>query len=451
MEWFMNPFVVIVEKDKTFFFGKDSQSIDLKNGMVYPEHERKIFDKLIKGEKVEDSDFAKWDQKHFEFLKNNNYVVPRKIDTKGVCSRVFPYLQKEGIKNLHEFINKKVLILGCGGIGTHVAWNLVATGITNIILLDFDVVEFSNLNRQILYTVNDIGRKKTETLKERLLGVNPAANISIIDVKIESEEQLKSIIESCDIDLIIKSIDSPEAFPVWLDKICRELEKKYVSGTLSDTFGVIGPSLTLTSDSYGYSEILPDRKFKHIHGIAPSLACQTAYTASCVSAEGIKILAENEVNCMYKDKIGFEDIISNKSMDMYHRDIRKDINIYRSYMINKNLLMAMICIASLMALQGYDYMGFLLGILIPLSSIAVFKAPENSAKGCFVNTLLYYAFCTVMFIAKNVKILLGYSVVQILSLVMMLFVGYSFVMIMFVAIAYILTALKGRISMKDKA
>ena len=62
----------------------------------------------------------------------------------------------------------RILILGCGGTGTHVAWNLAALGIRNFVLIDDDKVELSNLNRQLLYDLNDIGTYKVDALEKNL-------------------------------------------------------------------------------------------------------------------------------------------------------------------------------------------------------------------------------------------------------------------------------------------
>lgn len=73
---------------------------------------------------------------------------------------------------------KKIGIAGCGGLGSNLAINLVRMGADNFVLVDFDVIEASNLNRQ-QYFQEDIGKPKVEVLKETLLKINPKCEIRI--------------------------------------------------------------------------------------------------------------------------------------------------------------------------------------------------------------------------------------------------------------------------------
>ena len=74
----------------------------------------------------------------------------------------------------------RVALLGLGGLGSHLLYDLVALGVHTIRAVDFDTIELSNLNRQILYTELDIGKSKTEAARERILGFNPHLNLDII-------------------------------------------------------------------------------------------------------------------------------------------------------------------------------------------------------------------------------------------------------------------------------
>ena len=82
---------------------------------------------------------------------------------------------------------KKITIVGLGGIGCPTVHYLVATGIKNIKLIDGDKVQKNNLNRQILFSLNDISKLKTEIAKEKLNSVNPECNIEIISSNINSK------------------------------------------------------------------------------------------------------------------------------------------------------------------------------------------------------------------------------------------------------------------------
>ena len=101
--------------------------------------------------------------------------------------------------------SKKVLIIGVGGVGQHVATYLITNGIININIVDFDNVEISNLNRQILLTEEDINKPKVDVVKAALIKKNSEANIKTINLKID-ENNIKDI--KLDFDVIIDAVDN---------------------------------------------------------------------------------------------------------------------------------------------------------------------------------------------------------------------------------------------------
>ena len=88
-------------------------------------------------------------------------------------------------KNITKLGKSKVSIIGLGGIGCPLAIYLISSGIKNLNLFDGDIVEKSNLNRQILYTLEDVGYKKTKIAKNKLLKINPKSNIKIINKNLD--------------------------------------------------------------------------------------------------------------------------------------------------------------------------------------------------------------------------------------------------------------------------
>ena len=91
-------------------------------------------------------------------------------------SRTKLLIGNEGIEKLK---NAKVAIFGIGGVGSYVVEALARAGIGNFILIDSDVVSVSNLNRQIIATNSTIGKAKVEIAKNRILDINPLANVEI--------------------------------------------------------------------------------------------------------------------------------------------------------------------------------------------------------------------------------------------------------------------------------
>ena len=90
-----------------------------------------------------------------------------------------------GKDKIESFENKVILIAGLGGVGGTALEALVRSGFKHFILVDFDVVDESNLNRQICYLRSDVGLKKVEVAKRKMLAINPNLDIEIIDSKLE--------------------------------------------------------------------------------------------------------------------------------------------------------------------------------------------------------------------------------------------------------------------------
>ena len=80
-------------------------------------------------------------------------------------------LTEIGEEGQEKLLKAKVVVVGCGGLGSIAAVYLAASGIGSIHLVDFDVVDASNLHRQVFYTTKDIGRSKAEVLKTHTLNL----------------------------------------------------------------------------------------------------------------------------------------------------------------------------------------------------------------------------------------------------------------------------------------
>lgn len=91
-------------------------------------------------------------------------------------SRTELLIGKKGIEKLKK---SKIAIFGIGGVGSYVVEGLVRAGVGNFILVDNDVVSETNINRQIIATTLTIGKSKVEVAKERILQINPEANVEI--------------------------------------------------------------------------------------------------------------------------------------------------------------------------------------------------------------------------------------------------------------------------------
>jgi len=110
-----------------------------------------------------------------------------------------------GIEGQEKLLASSVLIVGLGGLGSPVAMYLAAAGVGELVLLDFDQVDLTNLQRQIIHTTDRIGVKKVESARQTLQALNPDCRISTIDRMLEPEEIAEQITK---VDLVIDGTDN---------------------------------------------------------------------------------------------------------------------------------------------------------------------------------------------------------------------------------------------------
>ena len=127
-----------------------------------------------------------------------------------IFSRSEALLDAEVMKALR---NKRVIIFGVGGVGSFAAEALVRTGLVHLTIVDGDVVQASNINRQLQATQRTIEQPKVEALKERLLQINPDAEIRAVFDYYKAEGKTDSGIDLCldQYDYIIDAIDNVAA------------------------------------------------------------------------------------------------------------------------------------------------------------------------------------------------------------------------------------------------
>ena len=111
-----------------------------------------------------------------------------------------------GNEGMERIASKRVLLFGVGGVGSWCAESLVRTGIMHLTLVDADCVNITNVNRQLMATTQTVGRVKVEALRERLLEINPDAEITPIQKLFTAENAAEFQLDSY--DYIIDCIDS---------------------------------------------------------------------------------------------------------------------------------------------------------------------------------------------------------------------------------------------------
>ncbi len=175
-----------------------------------------------------------------------------------------------GEENQIKLKKSRVAIIGVGGLGSPVAYYLVAAGIGYIKLIDFDKVSLSNLNRQILHWTSDIGRDKVISAKEKLNKLNP--NVQIIPVKqVLSKDNAKLLLG--DVDLCIDALDNWES-KLLLNNICVELRKPLIHAGVREFYGqmlVIIPGKTPCLRCIISEEVRLERDKIPVIGVTPGI------------------------------------------------------------------------------------------------------------------------------------------------------------------------------------
>ena len=177
-------------------------------------------------------------------------------------------LLKRNVKGISKKLKKtRVCILGLGGLGSNVAVLLARSGIGFLKLVDFDIVEASNLNRQ-QYRVSHIGMKKTEAMKSIIKEINPFVETEVLDIKIDRKNIYSTV---RDIEIVVEAFDRAETKAMTLEELLTDKNKIVVSASgmaglgsaneivtrkIKDNFYLIGDNY---SDYEEYSGIMSTR------------------------------------------------------------------------------------------------------------------------------------------------------------------------------------------------
>ena len=112
-----------------------------------------------------------------------------------------------GKENLLRIKNTSVMVVGVGGVGGYVVESLVRSGIENIIIVDHDIVDVTNKNRQIIALDSTIGKKKVDVLKSRILDINPNTKVTALDTFLDNTN-IDSIITKYNPDYVVDACDT---------------------------------------------------------------------------------------------------------------------------------------------------------------------------------------------------------------------------------------------------
>ncbi len=137
-------------------------------------------------------------------------------------------LPEVGMEGQLKLKNAKVLMVGAGGLGAPLGLYLAASGVGRVGIVDFDVVDYTNLQRQVIHGTKDVGRKKLDSAADSMLDINPYMQVDKFDTAITSENALDII---KDYDMVVDGTDN---FPTryLINDACVLLKKPNVYGSI---------------------------------------------------------------------------------------------------------------------------------------------------------------------------------------------------------------------------
>jgi len=145
------------------------------------------------------------------------------------------FLPEIDIEGQRRLLNSHVLIMGMGGLGSPVAMYLAASGVGQLTLVDFDQVELSNLQRQIIHSIQSIEQDKVESARQTLQALNADVAVHIINKKLD-ENELESLLQT--VDVVVDGTDN-FASRFLVNRVCQSTATPLVSGSVIRFMGQV--------------------------------------------------------------------------------------------------------------------------------------------------------------------------------------------------------------------
>ena len=163
-------------------------------------------------------------------------------------------LPKIGYEGQHKLTKSHALIVGAGGLGSPVALYLAVSGVGRLTICDFDTVDFTNLQRQIIHTTQSVGINKAVSAQQTIVKINPEVIVQTIEQK-SSEVEFKALAANADV-----VIDCSDNFATRyaLNRVCFALKKPLVSGAAIGFEGQISVFDFRYENSPCYHCLFPD-------------------------------------------------------------------------------------------------------------------------------------------------------------------------------------------------
>lgn len=194
-------------------------------------------------------------------------------------------LKEIGIEGQEKLLKAKVLVIGAGGLGSTVLYYLAAAGVGSIGIVDYDIVDMSNLQRQILYSTENLQAKKVDVAKEKLEKLNPDVSIKKYAIKINIDN-IEQIVD--DYDVVIDATDN--FFARYLISDCCYLRKKpLVEGAVQGFLGILTTIIPGKSPCYRCLHPIPPKESNN-HTNTGILGVTAGTIGTLQALEAVKII-----------------------------------------------------------------------------------------------------------------------------------------------------------------
>ena len=216
-----------------------------------------------------------------------------------------------GISGQKKILNSSVCVIGCGGLGTSAAQYLTMSGLGSLTLIDDDEVSLSNLNRQTLFTEEDIGKSKSLTLSEKIKSINNSIKIVCLNKKITSKNIKKFVGKD---KIVLDCTDNYES-RLLINKFCHIEKKILISAALQNfELQAFMSSSWSKKDNPCYKCIFPELNKD------TAMSCDEMGIIASVAGLGGLIQANLAINFILKLKTNFKELIL---FDCLNLDLKK--------------------------------------------------------------------------------------------------------------------------------
>jgi len=206
-------------------------------------------------------------------------------------------LPEVGEAGQERLMHAKVVVVGAGGLGSPALYYLAAAGVGTIRIIDCDIVDVTNLNRQFIHFENDIGREKQQSAKEKLLGFNKNIHIDAVCARLDKNNASELL---TGFDIVVSCVDNNETRYI-LNSVCVKSKTPLINGGVEGFSGYV--MVMKPGETPCFQCIFPENEECLFIGARnkPEEGCgilgaSAGVAGSLMAAETIKVLLEMQIN-----------------------------------------------------------------------------------------------------------------------------------------------------------